>query len=387
MKKILFVYTKMVVGGSTTSLLSILNNLDYDKYQVDLLLLDKSGDLQYLINEKVNVLDIDLGVNPLRRFFHPMAILDRIRGEICFYHSNNRLIKAQFNSAHMANAMKSLNKEYDIAISFLEFWPLRYLATKINAAKKIAWIHIDPLEAGLKRNVSDRYLDVMDRIILVSNSCKNNFDQMFPKLKNKSIVIENILDSSIIRKMSKEECSLSIDSTTINFVTVCRINIRSKALDRVVKAFAKLREEGLDIEKRIRWYIIGDGPDLAEFENIVRKAEMNNIVMLGKQLNPYKYEAKMDYFILPSKYEGKPMAVTEAQMLGVVPVVCKYSSAPEQIQHMVDGYIAENSDEGIIQPIRLIYEQKIDHEKMKEQLLQCDYSNLYVMNQITSLLD
>ena len=56
MKDILIVYSKMVVGGSTTSLLSLLNGIDYSKYRVDLLLYDNGGDLQSFINPNVNVL-------------------------------------------------------------------------------------------------------------------------------------------------------------------------------------------------------------------------------------------------------------------------------------------------------------------------------------------
>ena len=32
---------------------------------------------------------------------------------------------------------------YDVAISFLELWSLYYLVDKVNAEKKISWIHVD----------------------------------------------------------------------------------------------------------------------------------------------------------------------------------------------------------------------------------------------------
>ena len=42
-KRVLFVYSTMMLGGSTTSLLSLLQNFDYEKYQVDLLLYKAEG--------------------------------------------------------------------------------------------------------------------------------------------------------------------------------------------------------------------------------------------------------------------------------------------------------------------------------------------------------
>ena len=57
MKQILIVYSKMIVGGSTTSLLSLLENIDYSRYHVDLLLYDDTGDLQHLIPSAVQVLE------------------------------------------------------------------------------------------------------------------------------------------------------------------------------------------------------------------------------------------------------------------------------------------------------------------------------------------
>lgn len=56
-RSLLIVYSKMIVGGSTTSLLSLLHELDYGQYDVDLLLYEKGGVLDGQIPPAVNVLD------------------------------------------------------------------------------------------------------------------------------------------------------------------------------------------------------------------------------------------------------------------------------------------------------------------------------------------
>ena len=56
MKKILFVYPSMILGGSTTSLLSLLNSMDPEKYAIDLQLQSNSGPLMHEIPSHVNLL-------------------------------------------------------------------------------------------------------------------------------------------------------------------------------------------------------------------------------------------------------------------------------------------------------------------------------------------
>ena len=94
----------------------------------------------------------------------------------------------------------------------------------------------------------------------------------------------------------------------------------------------------------------------------------------------------MDYFLLPSRYEGKPMAVTEAQMLGLVPIVCNYSSASEQINNGSDGIIVPNDDGSIINPLMSILNDEYDYSDLRQSVESKDYSNTHVMDEIYELM-
>ena len=59
MKRILIVHSNMEIGGAETSLLGLLNEIDYTKYQVDLFLIKHSGELMEFIPEEVNILQED----------------------------------------------------------------------------------------------------------------------------------------------------------------------------------------------------------------------------------------------------------------------------------------------------------------------------------------
>lgn len=151
-----------------------------------------------------------------------------------------------------------------------------------------------------------------------------------------------------------------------------------------MKAFAKLKQYA----NRYIWYIIGDGDDREYLQNLISdKGLLSNIHLLGSRNNPYPYIKDCDIFLLPSHYEGKPMAVTEAQILGLVPCVTNYSSAKEQVHHMKDGIIMDNNDKAIEQTLYDILNGKIDIDTLKERVVAADYSNVEDMKLVMSLIE
>ncbi|WP_423800046.1 glycosyltransferase [Neobacillus sp. SAB-20_R2A] len=375
-KSILFVYSKMIVGGSTTSLISLLNSIDYDHYDVDLLLYSNEGVLQNLINKNVNILPpASSSLEKYKKYIVPKNAYLFMKSRYFSKRYKSNLIKAQVMSKVEAKCCKPIKKEYDVAISFLEFWPCEYIIERVNAKRKIAWIHIDLKGAGIVPKLSKNSFKQLDNIVMVSHQCVKTFNELFPDFTRKTICIENILSKKTILEYSqKDKLDIEIDKKKLNFVTVCRIDFISKGIDRGINAFIKLKNESL--LDNVNWYIIGDGIDRGKMELMVKEHDLvNHVHILGQKLNPYVYVKEMDIFLLPSRYEGKPMAVTEAQMLGVVPVVCNYASAVDQIENGVDGIIAENNDIDIYYSIKELITRKINLSNLKENLLKKDFSN------------
>ena len=112
------------------------------------------------------------------------------------------------------------------------------------------------------------------------------------------------------------------------------------------KAFHELKSKGL--AEDVSWHLIGGGSEYEDFRREVEALGMTDTVILyGNKLNPLPYLRQMDVFILASRYEGKPLSVTEAQILGLPCIVTNYKSAPSQIKHGFNGLITENSYEGV----------------------------------------
>jgi glycosyltransferase involved in cell wall biosynthesis len=391
MKKILFVYTKMIIGGSTTSLLAILNNLDYSRYDVDLLLYEKGGDLFHLIPKEVHVLVQGNKYLPgsMKLFFKRMTSLayvkDYIKSRILSLKYKNPLIKQQIMSYQSAKFSRIPPEHYYTAISFLEFWPSIIVSRYINAERKITWLHIDYKGTCLVPSLDKMCFMKFNKIVLVSEGCLHNFVDVFPELMNKSIFIENIISAKMLIQLSKEPiCDIDISDFNINMITVCRIVFTPKGLDRGVRAIYRLKEEGL--ADSLRWYIIGEGEDFDALSKMISRYKLEkSIILLGKKVNPFPYVSIMDLFFLPSLYEGKPIVITEAMILGIPSMVCEYKSAEKQIKNGIDGIIIDNNDEAIYKGLKdiLLHPERL--ESLKKMIkTQSEYGDI---NRIYEIID
>ena len=372
-KKVLIVYPNMMIGGSTTSLLSFLLSIDHSKNNVDLLLGYNEGPLFRYLPKYVNVLpQAHKYSNSFERIRialkHPRIIFSVVFCRIRAFFSGNKLLAVQRLAYEKIKLDRILENEYDIAISYLEFWATAYVSMYVKAKKKVAWFHMDYKSININPKVDLESYRNFDKIVLISKEAKKSFDHSFPSLKKRSIVIENIISKDLILQKSKTKIDFYVNKEKINLVTTCRIDFSSKALDRSVKQIYlfKLSKKTVNIV----WYIIGNGPDYNSLYRMIRKFGLKNeIVLLGEKVNPFPYMKQMDAFFLPSKYEGKPVSVTEAIYLGLPPIVTDYSAAREQVIDGFNGIVIDNNEESIYKTLCSINDGEVELEFFKNNLV------------------
>lgn len=393
MKNILIIYPSMMVGGSTTSLLSIMNELNPKEYCVDLLLLNTQGKLIKEVPQYINILPFAFETKN-RRVYKIMKLLSLksdlqlIKGIYFEKIKKKSNVRTQIMHQDIIRYCRRINKKYDVAISFLEMWPLYYLSEMVTADKKIAWIHVNYNEAGLNLELDRSYMKCIDNFVLVSKSCKEAFDKSFFEFSDKSLVIQNILSSKTIKNKARQQLEMDFDGfeNCVKFISVCRIVFYHKGLKRGVHALKQLQDEGVDLSNFV-WFIVGDGPDYEALKNLVEENKLTNrIILLGEKTNPMPFILRCDVFFLPSYYEGKPMAVTEAQMLCVVPVVTNYSSANEQVENKVDGIIMGNDDNEIKKMLQKVISSPGLLKPLHDNIAIKDYSNIKEFKKIENLL-
>ncbi|MCD0473988.1 glycosyltransferase family 4 protein [Flavobacterium sp. EDS] len=107
----------------------------------------------------------------------------------------------------------------------------------------------------------------------------------------------------------------TITDENIVFGFIGRLDIYTKGLDTLVKAFKKFHVK----EPSSMLWIIGDSKEKNELQNIISKNLLDNsVIFYGSKFGKEKDELlqKMDVFVHPSRNEGLPLSVIEASSYG-----------------------------------------------------------------------
>lgn len=388
-KKMLIIFTgSMELGGIERSLLGLLDSIDYTEYDVDLFLYGHHGPLFNLINKNVHILP---EVNELA------YLRDSLKSKIehgCFLAAILRVRDAILSRFHPVNFDKtwatimklcvaSLETEYDLAISF--FRPFDMLKQKVNARVKIGWIHTDYSSCNINiSDLRDDYSD-LDYIVAVSQECRQTFVEMFPEYTNTTIVIENILSASYIFEQSEiidQDDLFWSDNKCMKLLSVGRY-CEAKNFDNIPEICSLIRTSGLNV----KWYIIGYGEDEEKIkEKIVQYNMEQFVILLGKRSNPYPYIKNCYLYVQPSKYEGKCVAVREAQLLNKPVVITDYPTSRSQLEDGYDGLIIPLDNKKCAQKLIQILNCPEKLTQISDNQSKCDYTNANEINKIYELL-
>ena len=384
MKKVLVASFDMEVRGVERSLISMLHNFDY-KYDVDLMLYSHTGDFMDLLPKSPNLLPEDKIYKTFRMPIAQIAKQGNIPMAISRVYSilESKLIskikgldesvyaQMQYMWKNSLCFLPKYKKKYDVAISYL--WPHYFVAQKVDAKVKIAWIHTDYSKLETDIEVDLKMWDKFDHIVAVSEECKNAFLKKYGKLKDKVIVIENITSPKFIETMAKEKVENPMnDDNCFKIVSVARLSY-AKGIDNAVRALKLLVDKGYD---NIKWYIVGYGGDEEIIKNLIKENKLEDkFILLGKQINPYPYMKSADLYVQPSRYEGKAVTVCEAQILSKPVLITNYTTAKSQIKDGFDGCITELSVEGIANGIEMLYKNEDLRNKLSNNCKNTNYSN------------
>lgn len=138
------------------------------------------------------------------------------------------------------------------------------------------------------------------------------------------------------------------------FVTVGRLS-PEKNQERLIRAFALVHQD----HPKTRLVIIGSGPLRETLERLVNDLGVVEAVKLaGQRANPYAIMAKCDCFVLSSNYEGQPMVILEARVLGLPVVTTEFASVRGALEPGV-GVVVPHSDAALAEGMILALEDKV----------------------------
>lgn len=354
MKRILFVIESLNLGGAEKSLVTLLNLLDYSKYQVDLLLFAQGGPFQELLPREVNLLPVpehfaytsiswkNLG----RKLKEPKKLFAQLRYSISIRTGKHTHIeKAVLFWKASRKCFGEMQREYDVAIAYAQGVPTFFVAEKVRAKKKAAWINAAYIPEGKYLDFIKPYYTKLDVVNGVSLTVVDQMQSVLGIKKENSSQITDILDVDFAHKMAnmRSNAETEMNGSGTKILTVGRL-CRMKRYDLAIDAAKILVNNGVEFT----WYVVGDGELRNELEKQISINELQNqFVLLGSRSNPYPYFKACDVYVQTSDHEGFGITLAEAKMFRKPIVTTNFDAVGTQFTNEGNGLIVDISAQAI----------------------------------------
>lgn len=293
MKKVLFTAKNLEFGGVEKSLVRLLNRIDFDRYQVTLVLEEKRGPLLETLDPRVDVQEYRMSSAafvPLRRA--------------------QNFLKRMFWTLRHRN-------RYDFSCSYCTYSVIGSRLAQAASFNSCLYVHNDyaliyPAEADYHAFFDQLRVNCFAHIVHVSEQSRAGFCKRLPNLSERAVVINNLIDADQIRMLANEPCEYSRDPDETVFIYLGRLSEEQKRITRLLEGMRHALEKRQDI----RLLLVGDGPDRAMYEKMIQDLDLAaHVHLYGAQMNPYPFLAAADCLILTSDFEGFPVVYYEALIL------------------------------------------------------------------------
>ena len=352
-KKIYFILPGLTFGGAERIIFTILNHLDYEKFQPKLILFDKIGFPVNELNENVEVQE--LGIERIRySIFKILPMIWKEKPDIVF------------------SGWGEISAFLSPFIPF--FKKTKFLARETNVVSQ----HVTKKEILFFYKFYNNH----QQIICQSDDMLQDLIEKFGIDKEKIIKINNPVDFNFIEeKLENATKPESYREGYKNVVAIGNLSER-KGFDNLLKVFVKLKQH------KVLLHILGDGRDREMLHQMKLNLGLENVIFHGVQKNPYPFLKFADLFVLSSRYEGFPNVLLEAGACGTYALAnnCK-GGIHEIIQPKINGEISDiENHEAFAAKIVEILEQSHDSEAIKNSI-QSRFSKEMILEKYFEVLE
>lgn len=364
-KRILFMINSMGVGGAEKSLSSLLSLFDYQSYDVYLQMINRGGLFEKNIPPQVHILPRQ----PYYAFCNLPLAKQLVSGNIRFLKARflvrshlkknaqkgNPLHATQAFWAGARDALDPLPEEYDVAIAWGQGTPTHFVAEKVKAQKKIAWINADYEAVGHNKDFDQEIYGEYDSIVGVSDQLSEKLKTVFPMYADRVVTVYDINSKKLITNMAEEAVIFPQLHGTV--ITTAGRLVKLKGYDIAVEAAHILKEQSVDFT----WMVCGDGPERNTLESrIARYGLQRDFLLLGAKANPYPYMKAADIYVQTSRFEGYCLTLTEARILNRPCVTTRFDVVYDQMVEGENGLVVDMTPEALAEGIlRLIRDQAL----------------------------
>ena len=363
MKKLLFGAYSLDIGGIEKALVMLVNKLQENGYDITLVLEKKQGIFLNEINPKIKIIEYEPSDN------------------------KNKIQRKLINLLKRINFTLKYKNKFDFSASFATYSLPSSFVARTASKNCYLWGHADYLTLfdgnaeKMKEFFIERNYNKFKKIIFVSKEGKESFVKLFPEMKEKTMVCNNLIDADKILELSKEKIPeedllkvnklISTQNEVTTFINVGRHQEKQKKLSRLIEAATMLKKDNM----KFKIIFIGDGPETEEYKKQVKNNQLeNNIIFLGKKQNPYPYFKIADCVVLTSDYEGYPVVFLESFILEK-PIITTKVSDYKEVENKY-GFVTEKDAKDIYEKMknfilnRFEIKEKFDSKKYNEEILE-----------------
>jgi glycosyltransferase involved in cell wall biosynthesis len=367
----------MEMGGVEKVILSMLNNLNPDKFDITVCLNLNQGELKDEFPHHIKKVYLADG----KESFSQNALIHK------FQLIRRRLKLSRALKDHKISDRILGNKKFDIEIAPTYAAFSSVINSSNKDSKKIGWFHSEINVPGMKPLVPDilENFPQFDHMIYCSQKIKDIMHQSYPDLQYPAeTVVINAIPIEEIKKKAEEKIEDFPQEGPV-FVSVGRLHNR-KGYHKLIDAHKKLIDEGF----HHRVVVIGNGE---EMKNLTQQILNNNVqetfILRGNRMNPYPYIKKADYFILSSESEAWPLVIAEALILQKPIIATDTGDVGVMIKDRETGYLINYDTNEMYEAMKtfLTDQELISHIRKNLETIEDQFDNQKIFNAVESIIN
>lgn len=337
--RVLFIMHELRLGGAERVITNVVNNFEDQDYEVHFCLFKKKGELIEHLNERIH-LHILNSPRVIFGVFKLIRLIKRIKP-----------ILVLSSITHVNILLSILKKIPGISKYRIGVREVNNPSIRAKYLKKSRYLDI----------IYSKTINNLDFIVAQSSYMKKDLLETYRLNPNKIKVISNPIDTEIIERQLKESSKKRLfDDQKIKVLSVGGMR-KQKNLTFLVEVFQYLNE-------KYHLYILGDGPEYSNLENLIKeKGLQEKVTLLGRDKNPYKYMDQADIFCLTSFYEGFPNVVIEANYCGKYVLAVRVPGVDDEVieEGKNGSLLAEFDLEKFAKKIEDISKRQFDKNQIK----------------------
>lgn len=364
-QELLFLSRTLGRAGVGVSLVAVLKNIDYSRFNVTLgiqfpikeleIELPKEvkvvyyGEITSKLYQKIFDFNLELG----KRKHNPLIRL--------FWHLLNKLEDCRM----LYKIKKCFKKKYDTANAYHQGVASKYVIKHIRARKKILWYHSSVIEYPWYQKVFAKSDTI---IVSTENGRKIMVDAWGQNFSKKIEVLPCLIPFEDI--IAKSNAIVKFDHPKKFFILTCGRLSYEKGMDLAIEA-AKYVKEKTD---EFLWLILGEGPERKRLEDKISELGLsNNIKLWGRCENPYPLFRLCDIYVSPSRLENYGLTIVEALIFGKVVVTTRTIGGTTTIKNDYNGLYADIDAKSIAQKILTLMENEQLLQELKDNIIATDF--------------